>query len=151
MKTENTTITWESIIGDFTLGKWEQQWRSVENGFKANHPDLRWKMGIWAAKLNGEIMYIGAAANTSGGLNQGLSRARYTNPTGDKGAGLGAVRKNIHRVDAFVISLPRDSSRLQIVRDLANGMRKLHMPAWNAPKEIVDTSRQAAYDRRSQR
>lgn len=129
---------------------WDKEWVRVPRGFLDLQSELRSEIGIFAAKQNGIVKYVGVAAQSNnGGLRAGLARARLKEQSGNDSHGMAQVRANLESVEAYIICTKDPVSRAQDAKDLAKAMIALHKPEWNAPRSVVTAARRASYENRS--
>jgi hypothetical protein len=129
---------------------WDKEWVRVPRGFLDLQSELRNEIGIFAAKRNGIVKYVGVAAQSNnGGLRAGLARARLKEQSGNDSYGMAQVRANLESVEAYIICTKDPDSRVQDAKDLGKAMIAYHKPEWNAPKSVVAAARKANYETRS--
>lgn len=143
-----TGETDQQTIGGKTVAVWNEEWEPVPNGFKVLQSDLRWVPGLFAAKSEKGIAYIGAATQKAAGLRAGLARARLKLQTGNSSHGLRLVRAAGDEVEAYVIRMEPPITPKDIVA-LKWALIDLHKPSMNAPRDLVTAARKAAYANRS--
>lgn len=133
-------------VGELPISEWDKMWELIPNGFLNPQPQLRNKVGLWAAKRDGRFMYIAAAANMRGsGLSGGLARAYFANASGDAGHGRKMLLEHRASLDAYVIKMERSSENISLIKLLKQFMIERHLPAWNQSAAIISARRAAAY------
>ena len=136
-------------VAGISVDTWDDRWVLVDDGFVSYQPQLRHKIGLWAAKRGGDLMYVAAAANMRGaGLAGGLARVCGENKSGDKGSGKRKVAENIANVDAYVIAMDRSPDNVEAAKLLKKVMIQRHDPTWNQRESVVAAERASAYARK---
>ena len=132
-----------------SIEDWDKEWMLVPNGFRILQSQLRGEIGIFAAKEDGKIKYIGSAVQVrNGGLRAGLARARVKKQSGNSSYGMQKVRAHRDTAEAYVIFTRDPHTRVQDAHDLADALISIHRPEWNAPRSIVAAARRAYYNKR---
>jgi hypothetical protein len=138
------------IIAGRAIADWNKCWERIPDGFKKLQSALRGEVGLFAAKQNGLVVYIGSAVQRSGGLRAGLARGRLKDQTGNTSYGMQRVRAASDAVEAYVIRIKPPATRDDI-EDLKWALIDVHKPDMNAPRDIVAAARKAAYAKRLSR
>lgn len=117
-----------------TIRDWNRNWIRVEGGFGRPHPELRHKVGLYRAILNGRVMAIGKGADRQGGLAKRIADFRRDSDSArDHHAGE-LIHEHLHELELQVLitgSTADPAARWTAVL-LKTPMIRLHNPRWTS-------------------
>jgi hypothetical protein len=119
-------------FGGYTLDEWDRQWQYIGVLETAELSDWNRSVGLYRARLNGEIMYVGRAVEwNNGGFRKRLSDYRRDSESGRKhgsGQKMYAHRDQL-QIEILVIGEGADAA------DVAKKLEPLfvgkYKPEWN--------------------
>lgn len=137
-------LTDEPKFGGKTLREWDGKWELVEGGFTLLHSHLRHHVGLFQARLRGDVMYIGKAVEKdNGGLRKRLSDFRRPSPSGREHYGAMRIYDHLEELELYVLPTGSDQKAVELVELLKPAMIVHHSPPWNMEKEQAKLATQA--------
>lgn len=125
------TTTKPRVFGPMTLSEWDLKWKPLEGGLKADHDELKGKIGLFRMRINGCDMAIGKAVEKKGGLKKRLSDFSRFSPSGRDYKTGKKIHDNIDVIDVEVlITSGLKSNARTLADDLRGPMIDLHQPEW---------------------
>ena len=119
-------------IGGYTIDKWDQQWQYIGVLESASLSEWNQSVGLYRARLNGEIVYIGRAVEwNNGGFRKRLSDYRRDSNSGRKhgsGQKMFAYREQL-QIEILVTG--EDFDAADIARKLEPLFVGKYKPEWN--------------------
>ena len=135
---KNTLLNPERLIGGKTISEWDHGWVPVKGGFVEPHPELRRKVGLYRAVLNGEVVCIGQAIEyANGGLAKRAADFRRPSPSGRSHRSGNLIRENLPNLQLQILCVGSDRKAGELAAELRAPMVALHRPCWNVPEDIV--------------
>lgn len=123
-------------IGGKTLSQWDNEWKYIGILSETTDIDLPNEVGLYRAKLNGKVVYIGRAIEYSnGGLRKRLrDYTRASNSARKHGSGrLMNEHQDELRIEILIVGNSEDDAKL--TRELERAFIAKYKPAWN--KQLV--------------
>jgi hypothetical protein len=122
----------EPTIGGKTLREWEGSWQYLGTLDSANLSHLSSSVGLYRAKLQGEIVYIGRAVEYSnGGLRKRLSDYTRESDSSRKHASGQSMNKHASQLSIDVLITGSDPEAVDAAKKLEQYFIGAHSPAWN--------------------
>lgn len=136
-------------VGGKKVAEWEAEWSYVENGFKAEQPNLDGLLGLYRATLRGEIMYIGNSAELNRGLKKRLRDYSRASDSARDHFGAQKIIEHIEHVRCEIIVTGIDEDAQKNTAILKRLLILLHSPEWNVGEEVIDRKRRLTYLKRA--
>lgn len=115
-----------------SLDEWERKWRSIGTLSSLSLSGLSDKVGVYNARLNGKIVYIGRAVEyTNGGFRKRLSDYTRDSDSGRKHKSGKLMYKNADDLQISIIETGSDSEAAEIAKKLEKYLIQKYSPKWN--------------------
>jgi len=122
----------ETKMGTKTLNEWERSWAYLGPLSSLNLSHLSSSVGLYRAKLNGEIVYLGRAVEFSnGGLRKRLSDYTRESNSGRKHQSGQKMNKNADDLEIEILVTGKDAEAAMIAKKLEPYFIGLYRPEWN--------------------
>jgi len=115
-----------------SLNDWERKWRSIGTLSSLSLSGLSDKVGVYSARLNGKIVYIGRAVEyNNGGFRKRLSDYTRDSDSGRKHKSGKLMYKNANDLQISIIETGSDSEAAEIAKKLEKFLIQKYAPEWN--------------------
>lgn len=122
----------EPKIGGKTLREWEGSWQYLGTLDSANLSNLSGSVGLYRAKLRGEVVYIGRAVEYSnGGLRKRLSDYTRESDSSRKHASGQLMNEHASQLSIDILITGSDQDAVDAAKKLEQYFIGTYRPAWN--------------------
>lgn len=120
------------LIGDKTLEQWERSWQSIGTLCSLNLTPYNHSVGVYRARLGGQVVYIGRAVEwNNGGFRKRLSDyTRDSESARHHGSGQ-KMYLNRNNLQIDIIITGSDEKGAEIAKDLEMRLIIKYTPEWN--------------------
>jgi hypothetical protein len=121
-----------TLVGSKTVNQWDSQWRTIGTLSDVELSPFNKSVGLYRARLQGRIVYIGRAIEYSnGGLRKRLSDYRRKSNSGRTHGSGQKMNANNAELKIEVLITGGDSEAAGIAKKLEPLMVGKHQPEWN--------------------
>lgn len=122
----------EPTIGGKTLREWKSSWQHLGTLSSASLSHLSSSVGLYKARLGGEIVYIGRAVEYSnGGLRKRLSDYTRESDSSRKHASGQLMNQHASQLSIEVLITGSDEEAANTAKKLEQYFIVTHSPKWN--------------------
>jgi hypothetical protein len=122
----------EQLIGGKSIRQWESSWEHLGTLATASLSHLSDSVGLYRAKLNGRIVYIGRAVEyNNGGLRKRLSDYTRDSDSARKHQSGQKMHKHAHELQIEILITGDDAEAAQIAKKLEVYFVGKYQPEWN--------------------
>ena len=135
--------TSDVVIQGKKVAQWELEWQRRAGGFTGDRTDLRHKIGLLRAVLNGTVMYIGVATEHKGGLAKRIADfVRESNSARKTFAGQ-KIHESRHVLELEVLLISAGANARSDAKQLKSLMLMIRRPEWNQRQKPIKAARSA--------
>ncbi len=112
--------------------EWDNKWKSIGVLAEADLSHYNGLIGLYRAKLDGRIVYIGRAIEVNnGGFRKRLSDYRRDSDSGRKHQSGKLMFENAHRLQIDILIIGDDESVVPLIKELEREYISKIKPDWN--------------------
>jgi hypothetical protein len=128
----------DPTIQEKLLSQWDLDWKRIEGGFRAPHPELRNKIGVFRAVLNDKVMYVGIGTeHSNGGLAKRIADFSRSSDSARKSQSGRNIFEHRHNLEIDILVLAPIPGARATAKLLKTAMIERSRAAWNAPKHVI--------------
>jgi len=125
-----------AVLGGKTVSQWEGGWQSIGVLADANLTPYNKSVGLYRARLNGKVVYIGRAVEYSnGGFRKRLSDYRRQSNSARKHGSGQKMNANSDQLNIEILVTGGDKYAAEVAKKLETLLVGKYKPEWN--KQLV--------------